>query len=271
MKRHLKHGEFLGRVNQTLHTSSVSVSDLSDFTDRTIPQHTHQEAHLCYIVRGTYVTNAHNRPEPCSPQTLLYHPPGTTHHDRYLSQGGRFLMVSLTSDHYVLLTEEVALRPRSTGFTDVETAWFGARLLAAMRHTDSMRALAVESLVLEACSHIGSPRASLESNRPSWLRQAQAFIHACSHTAFTIRMLAEVVGVHPVHLARGFRRFLGCTPSAYVRRQRIVKASRALVDTDIPLAHVALDCGFADQSELTKNFKRLTHLTPSAYRRLFTA
>lgn len=271
MKRHLKHGEFLGRVNQKVDTLTFSYSDLSDFTDRTIPKHTHQDAHFCYIVRGTYVTNAHNYTEPCAAQTLIYHPPGTTHQDHYLSQGGRFLTVSIPTEPYDALKDELALLSQSTGFTDAESGWFGARLYAGLTQPDSLSRLTLESLVYEACAHIGRPKTTLETDAPRWLMQAKDLMCDVAHAPLTIRAIAEGVGVHPVHLARGFRRFLDCTPSAYVRRQRIIRACKYLTTTDTPIAHIALDCGFADQSELTKNFKRLTRLTPAAYRRLFAA
>ena len=77
---------------------------------------------------------------------------------------------------------------------------------------------------------------------------------------------ARAAGVHPVHLARVFRQYLGCTPGDYLRRPRLERAAVLLRETPRPLSDVALSCGFADQSHLANAFKRHTGVTPGAYR-----
>lgn len=65
------------------------------------------------------------------------------------------------------------------------------------------------------------------------------------------------------------RKFQDCfhvTPQQYVRRLRVRMASRALVYTDKPLAMVALECGFADQSHFAREFRHQTRQTPREYR-----
>jgi AraC family transcriptional regulator len=51
-----------------------------------------------------------------------------------------------------------------------------------------------------------------------------------------------------------------------VRQRRIQFACGRLTATDAPLADVALAAGFCDQSHFTKAFRRVTGMTPSAYR-----
>jgi AraC family transcriptional regulator len=76
--------------------------------------------------------------------------------------------------------------------------------------------------------------------------------------------------VHPGYLASAFRRHFGCTIGEFVRRQRIALACRALTDGDAPLADVAIEAGFADQSHFTRTFKRQLGMTPAAYRKTTT-
>jgi AraC family transcriptional regulator len=77
---------------------------------------------------------------------------------------------------------------------------------------------------------------------------------------------AACVGVHPVHLAREFRRFYHCTIGDYIRQLRIKFACEKLVQSDLPLSEIALASGFFDQSHFTRTFKQLTGKTPQAYR-----
>lgn len=63
-----------------------------------------------------------------------------------------------------------------------------------------------------------------------------------------------------------FRQTTGESPHQFVLRQRIQRAQCLLKERDMPLAHVALESGFANQSHLTQAFKRHLGLTPRAYR-----
>ena len=56
------------------------------------------------------------------------------------------------------------------------------------------------------------------------------------------------------------------TPQKYLRKLRIRIASRALIYTNEALSEVALNCGFADQSHFTREFRRELGRTPRDYR-----
>lgn len=83
----------------------------------------------------------------------------------------------------------------------------------------------------------------------------------------SLESLAQQTGFSPYHFARLFRQTTGESPHHFVLRQRIERARRLLQKRDVPLAHVALESGFANQSHFTLVFKRQLGLTPLAYRR----
>jgi AraC family transcriptional regulator len=68
------------------------------------------------------------------------------------------------------------------------------------------------------------------------------------------------------HFLRKFRTEFGCPPHAYVMQRRIEHAKRQMARRDIPLKVVAADCGFSDQSHMTRVFRRLLGTTPAEYR-----
>jgi len=74
--------------------------------------------------------------------------------------------------------------------------------------------------------------------------------------------------MQPPSLARAFRRRYGCTVGEYVRRLRIEFACRELAGSEKPLASIAQNAGFFDQSHFSKTFKLLTGQSPAAYRKL---
>ncbi len=78
--------------------------------------------------------------------------------------------------------------------------------------------------------------------------------------------LARLAGLSPFHLLRVFRRALQLPPHAYLTGVRIARA-KALLAAGWPVARVATETGFVDQSHLTRQFKRLVGVTPGQYAR----
>lgn len=84
----------------------------------------------------------------------------------------------------------------------------------------------------------------------------------------SINQLAHIAGMSVYQLDRRMRRVFGLTTGQWVLKTRISHASRALLETDKPVAEIALEAGYADQSAFTRQFRRSTGLSPTEYRRL---
>jgi len=78
--------------------------------------------------------------------------------------------------------------------------------------------------------------------------------------------MAKAAGMSARAFERSFQREYGLPPQQYLKRLRIQTACRLLVDTRESIAAIAQRCGFADQSHLTREFRRVTKATPGAYR-----
>lgn len=78
--------------------------------------------------------------------------------------------------------------------------------------------------------------------------------------------LAGSVGMSPQAFSRFFRRQMGTTFVGYVNAWRVGMACRSLLETGTPVTTIALECGFENLSHFNRQFKRITGLTPSAYR-----
>lgn len=81
----------------------------------------------------------------------------------------------------------------------------------------------------------------------------------------TLTELAALSGVSRFQLLRGFARAVGATPHAYLLQQRVRLARRLLAAGRHP-ADAAAEAGFADQSHLTRAFRRQFGVTPARYR-----
>ena len=81
----------------------------------------------------------------------------------------------------------------------------------------------------------------------------------------TLAELAALSGVSRFQLLRGFAREVGTTPHAYLIQRRIHLVQRLLAQ-NCTLAEAALRVGFADQSHMTRAFRRQLGVTPARYR-----
>lgn len=94
-----------------------------------------------------------------------------------------------------------------------------------------------------------------------------AYVRAHLRERLSVSTLAEHTGVSVRQLHRRFARTFGLSVQEFITKTRIQAASDLLARTDRPIAEIALDCGFCDQSAFTHQFRRKTSLTPRQYRR----
>jgi len=148
-------------------------------------------------------------------------------------------------------------------------AW---QLAGELRSRDAASALAVEGLTLELLARVGRAvaRPTDERTQP-WAEAARDLLDGASPRLLTLQELGSTLGRHPGRIARAFRREFGITVAEYARWRRLEWATTALVSTDDPLARIALDAGFADQSHFTRCFRRHHGVTPGRYRELVRA
>lgn len=81
-----------------------------------------------------------------------------------------------------------------------------------------------------------------------------------------IEELARETGISRSYLYRAFQAEFGCSPSAYLMEQRIERACQLLRHSALPIGAVAASVGYEDAFYFSRVFKKITGLSPSAYR-----
>jgi AraC-like DNA-binding protein len=97
--------------------------------------------------------------------------------------------------------------------------------------------------------------------------RARDFLDANLQRAVRSKELEDVSGLTRFALARHFRACLGTSPYRYVVMRRLDRARR-LLQSGLPLADVAAESGFADQSHMTRQFKQAYGLSPGQWRKI---
>ena len=96
------------------------------------------------------------------------------------------------------------------------------------------------------------------------VRRAQEFLGDHYNRQVSLSDLAAQANLTPYHFHRVFCRETGMPPHAYQIHLRVMRA-KALLRKSLPIAHVASLTGFADQSHLTRHFRRFMGVTPAQY------
>ena len=97
------------------------------------------------------------------------------------------------------------------------------------------------------------------------LAPVRRHLHAHLGELIPTAALAEMIGLTESHFIRAFHLEFGLPPHAYHLRLRLARAVE-LLSYGLSVATVANECGFADQSHLSRKFKEVYGLTPAAWR-----
>ncbi|HEX7829526.1 MAG TPA: AraC family transcriptional regulator [Thermoanaerobaculia bacterium] len=258
-------GRFFGYAREERESESFSfVERTPELREREVPLHTHDEAHFVYIVRGLYVTESFGAPEVCSTGALVFNPRGTTHRDRFRSDDGVFFTIGVAPAVASMLERPL---PRASFFRAPHVVAAMGRAYREYRESDSLSTLALESLGLELAGCASKSGALDDAQAPPGLIRARDYLRETLPVP-RISDAARVAGVHPVHLARAFRKHFRCSPGDFLRECRLERAKALLRDARLSLADVADASGFCDQSELTHAFRRTFGWTPREFRAL---
>jgi AraC-like DNA-binding protein len=102
---------------------------------------------------------------------------------------------------------------------------------------------------------------------PWQVRRAKEILCANLDGRVPLKEVAQECRLSVSHFSRAFRCSLGVAPHNWLLTRRVELAKEKLRDDRLSLSDVALACGFADQSHLTKVFTRIVGVSPGAWRR----
>lgn len=194
--------------------------------------------------------------EPGNGFDVVYSPPGTVHRDCFLKPGGRFLSVDVPAAIAVDTGQPVHMRQMAAQAT---------ALLGLCVSGGDDRVLRIEQQLLLLLA--GLDRCATD-RQPSWIGWADEILEAAAMERSTVCTAARQLGLHPVYFARAYRRARGFGPVEAIQRHRVSRAL-ARMGADTSLAEVADQCGFADQSHLTRAVRKFTEVPPSGIRNAF--
>ncbi len=228
------------------------------------PKHYHTNGMLGWVLDGSY-TNAYSHATlDVRNSVFMFCPAGEVHTTS--SEAGAHCFTVEVETLWLKRLEEASLPNVPTTFEKGSVDMLARRLYNEFNQVDRASSVAVEGLILEVIALAMRLKLASRTKPPRWLTQATEILHETYRDPITIAEIAEQVLVHPVYLASTFRSNYGCSIGDYVRQLRASYAARRLSDSEEPIAAIAQNSGFSDQSHFSRTFKQLTGMTPAMFR-----
>jgi AraC family transcriptional regulator len=269
----LPSGNFYGQTFRQYEAGTFSLSETAYPPCSTLPRHSHESNYFCFVLSGTYTETYGRKLRSCRPSTIVYHPAGELHSQRFDRARVRLFRIEINQVRLGNVAS-MQINPQALDRRAGPAINLAHRLYQEFREPDEVSHLAIEGIGLELIVAMARQRcngARISPQPPQWLRQAHELIASRFLEQLTLGDIARTVGVHPVTLAREFRNHYNCTVGDLIRRQRIDFACRQLAKPNQTLTNISISAGFYDQSHFAKTFKRLMGISPSQYRANFVS
>lgn len=267
----LKHMQFYGRFDARCDVAGFSIARMLALKPgHEVEPHEHEDGHFIVVMEGHYRSSARGVTALLGPGEVLWNPPGTRHADTFADSGNRrFLALSVKAGLAQTLGLDDGGARRLLGASQQAALGLAMRPLSSDLGAllDAEEACQRLCLLTRAVPGRGEAAAhdSRDAREPLWLRRCMEQLLEECEQPLRLSDLAEAAGVHPVSLARAFRRHYGISPGQLQRRAQLNRAAQCL-RAGQSIAEVAMQLGFADQSHFTRLFRAEYRCTPAAWR-----
>lgn len=144
----------------------------------------------------------------------------------------------------------------------IEVPGFASRLLL-----DTLLQTFIVQLLCEDSTLGATTRSAPHSLAPRRLQRVLDFVEANLADEIELDDLASVAGSSRYHFSRAFRDATGFPPYRYLVQRRIDAARALLLEGDLPIAEIAMQCGFKSAGQFSVMFKQVLGTTPARFRR----
>lgn len=213
-------------MRQTIHASSLQ-------------RHVHPVPYAALVLSGGYEEAGDNGRFEVSSGDVVFHHPFEAHLNRFSKDGAIVLNLRLSPG-----------------------TWYPAGI-ARVSDPDSVVLAAEKSRKAAVCLLLSRVMARTPQIS-DWPDELAVKLIRCP--SLKLSEWAEENGIAPWTITRGFSQVFGVSPEVFRARIRAQRALKSIQTTHASLATIAAELDFADQAHMTRSVKRLTGLTPQAWR-----
>ena len=232
-----------------------------------LPDHEHTSPFFTYVLGGDYMEQEGRLPRHCGRGAVIFHRPNETHANVVGPHGTASLNVEITEEAWRDLTADlVPARDIAGRALSGDAEWMALAVWREFHHDDPASALGLDEAVAMLCAAVRNSNARGVFEPHQRLDRCTEYLRA--HPTATPRLaeVARIAGVHPMHLAKLFRKRFGYSMGEWLRRQRIAWACEQLARDAGTISSIAARAGFSDHAHFTRTFHRITGSPPRWYR-----
>ena len=231
----------------------------------------HEQYAFCAVHHAATTIRYRGAMERIDDRSVSFFEPGESHHNGKVHKRSDFKVLFIQPGVFARAAEEAGsakaphfdLLPRNAPANMMDTVYAFCASVERGEATLEQETRLVSCLNrFMACAHRPvhpSPR----PERPGVMR-ARRYLVERFNESVTLAELATVAGLSKFHLVRQFAAQTGLSPHAFQVHVRVERA-RMLLRQGFSAVETAMLVGFADQSHLTRHFKRVWGITPGAY------
>ncbi len=256
----LEKANYLGQVN-CLQEAGGLIASITTYPQITYAEnlHSHETLHLSLVLQGGNLEKRRNGAIERLPGTVTYYDAGEPHQSTRILPGSRHVNLEITGQ-FLSKCELPADAASLEKCQRPGEQFFMLKLYKELLIGDPDSWLSIESALLLAINFSG--RSHQREGTPAWVPKIKELLHDRWNERLTLDELALTANLHPANLSGYFPVYFGCTLGEYRRKIKVSKALDLFRDSHLSLTAIAIHCGFADQSHLTRACKALTGWTP---------
>lgn len=251
------HG-YTGAVVEHARLAGAHVSRIMHPPGQRIDAHAHDWPVLSLFRIGGYREVGERGEASFDGPSIVFQPPRTAHADEIGASGLETL--AMTFDPAWLAADARAAMPLHTCWLSGGPLSAHSRRLAELWLSPQTSEQALQSATSRFLFAVFSARATAP---PAWVSDVERWLGDEAPTS----LMARRVQRHRASLARAYRFWRGEGLGETLRRHRIERATLRLRTTAAPLAEIAAECGFCDQSHMNRCFRAVLGRTPLEVRR----
>ena len=253
-------------VLNTLKLSDLTLRETLHPAHSRLPSHAHDAASICLALTGQGVELVNGARIVAEAGCVITRAPKLKHSNYYGDVPHRGFMIELEDKWLSTCRHFLSVFEGHRHFTGGPVPALALRIYRESRVKDTIAPIIVEGVMLELLGHASRSLIKSPTRLPGWLIQARDLLHGRFNDSLSLMEIAAIVGVHPTHLARTFKKHYRTTVGEYVRRLRLDWATRRLSESEDSIADIASAAGFYDQSHFSHLFKQHTGYTPAEFR-----
>jgi AraC family transcriptional regulator len=228
--------------------------------------HLHERPYISIVLQGSYKERCGSSDLSCDVGQVILHAAGEVHSNHFY-EDGHCINLEIQPHFADRLCQYGIDRNTRIAMNSRHYAKVGLTLRSEAAKTDSASELVIEGLAMEVLAQLIRNRLSEPAQRNDhWLERVNEMLHDRYREPITLRELADYSQVHPVHVARAFKKRYGYSVGDYVRRLRVAAACSDIAVSDMSIAEIANRNGFSDQSHLCRTVKAYTGKSPRQLR-----